>query len=229
MNREIDDHKFCIIMCVNDREAMEEASYYINRLIIPEGYELEFLSVEDAVSMTSGYNEAMNSSNAKYKIYTHQDVFFINRNILSDLLRIFKDKDVGLIGMVGIPKLPENGVMLWNHSRLGALYCNNNYETWRSFFGTINGEFVEVEAIDGFFIASQYDIPWREDIFTGWDFYDVSQSFEFHKAGYKVVVPRQEDPWCFHDDGFLNLDNYYYYRRVLKDSYPEFFEGVERT
>ncbi len=229
MDKKVNDHKFCIIMCVNDREAMEEAAYYIDRLNVPEGYELEFLSVEDAVSMTAGYNEAMNSSDAKYKIYIHQDVFLINRNILNELLEIFNNEKIGLVGMVGVPQIAKNAVMIFDNSRIGALYCNSNYKTWRTFFGEIEGKYIEVEAVDGFFMASQYDIPWREDIFTGWDYYDVSQSFEFLRSGFKVVVPRQEKPWCFHDDGFLNLDKYFYYRRVLKKNYPDFFEGVERT
>ena len=52
-----------------------------------------------------------------------------------------------------------------------------------------NKPYTEVEAVDGLFIATQYDVKWREDIFDGWDFYDISQSEEFHRAGYKVVVP----------------------------------------
>ena len=42
-------------------------------------------------------------------------------------------------------------------------------------------------------MATQYDVPWREDLFDGFDFYDVSQSFEFRKAGYTVGVPVQRD------------------------------------
>ena len=31
----------------------------------------------------------------------------------------------------------------------------------------------EVEGVDGLLMATQYDIPWREDLFDGWDFYDL--------------------------------------------------------
>lgn len=65
-----------------------------------------------------------------------------------------------------------------------------------------------MEAVDGLLIATQYDIPWREDLFTQWDFYDVSQSFEFRRKGYRVVVPDMERPWCIHDDGFMKVVNY---------------------
>lgn len=65
-----------------------------------------------------------------------------------------------------------------------------------------------MEAIDGFIMITQYDIAWREDIFDHWDFYDCSQSMEFIRKGYKVVVPAMQKPWCVHDCGFVNLAGY---------------------
>ena len=76
-----------------------------------------------------------------------------------------------------------------------------------------------VKAVDGMLMVTQYDISWREDVFDKWDFYDVSQSQEFIRAGYKVVVPSMEKPWCIHDDGFMSLDNYYEQRRKLLREY----------
>ena len=68
-------------------------------------------------------------------------------------------------------------------------------------------------------MATQYDLDWREDLFKGWDFYDVSQSAEFIKNGYQVVVPNLKDPWCLHDDGFLNLNNYDESRKIYLSEY----------
>lgn len=39
----------------------------------------------------------MKSSDAKYKIYLHQDVFILNKNFLFDLLYYFSDKSTGMI------------------------------------------------------------------------------------------------------------------------------------
>ena len=71
-------------------------------------------------------------------------------------------------------------------------------------------------------IATQYDIPWREDLFTHFDFYDVSQSFEMRRAGYKVLVPYQETPWVIHDSSFAKLT---YYDEARK-SLPERISGI---
>ena len=73
----MNDHKFCFIICTNNELLLGEAVLYIHSLIVPDGYSVELLTVKDAASMTSGYNEAMEASDAKYKIYMHQDVFII--------------------------------------------------------------------------------------------------------------------------------------------------------
>ena len=120
--------------------------------------------------------------------------------------------------MVGAPKLPENAIM-WDGPRIGKLYANIIYESMESTIGEVNGAWESVEAIDGFLMATQYDLPWREDLFQDWDFYDISQSQEFIRSGYKVVVPNQKEAWCIHDDGFYNLKNYFRNRKIFKQEY----------
>lgn len=214
----MNQNKFCFILCVNHQRYMEECLYYLNHLRIPEGYEMDVLTITDADSMTSGYNAGMQGSDAKYKIYMHQDVFIVNRNFLSDLLQVFADPSIGMIGMVGAPELPEHAVM-WYGKRVGRIYTSNVVQAGMSIMG--ENDLCDVEAVDGLLMATQYDVPWREDVFTGWDFYDVSQSFEFRRQGYRVVVPAMEQPWCIHDDGFLNLSNYYNERKKFLAEYGQ--------
>ena len=81
--------------------------------------------------------------------------------------------------------------------------------------------------MDGLLIATQYDIPWREDLFKKWDFYDVSQSFEFIDAGYKVVIPGQATDWYMHDCGIINLKNYNNERRLFVKEYSKYMSSRE--
>ena len=60
-----DDSKIAIIACVNDKEMYEESLVYIKHLEIPQDMTVELIQVQQAVSMTSGYQEAMESSDAK--------------------------------------------------------------------------------------------------------------------------------------------------------------------
>jgi len=204
----MNEKKFCFIMCTNHAIYEEECLYYIHKLNIPNGYEIEFIAIKGAESMTSGYNQAMVKTDAKYKIYLHQDVFIINSNFLFDIIDIFKDPAIGMIGMVGNLEFQQYAVM-WEGKRVGMLHSNSIFHADSYLFGEVFEEHVEVEVIDGFMMITQYDLPWREDIFKKWDFYDASQSMEFRLKGHKVVVPKTERPWCIHDDGILNMKNYF--------------------
>ena len=75
--------------------------------------------------MGDGFNEAMQLSDAKYKVFLHQDVFIVYKNFIRDLLWIFdQDKEIGMIGMVGSPVMPAEGVM-WADDRIGSLFTSN--------------------------------------------------------------------------------------------------------
>ena len=106
--------------------------------------------------------------------------------------------------------MSDDGCM-WNKERVWALYTEFNYDAEKCNCYSLPGTYqcIPVEAIDGLLMATQYDIPWREDIFKEFDFYDASQSMEFIRKGYKVVVPIMHKPICVHDDGLiLGLLNY---------------------
>ena len=217
----MNDKKICFIMCVNDELYEEECIRYIKRLHVPEEYEVQQLSVLGAKSMADGYNEAMQQTDAKYKVFLHQDVFIVYKNFIRDLLWIFdQDKEIGMIGMVGSPVMPAEGVM-WADDRIGSLFTSNIKQAGPALIGQVKMPYEQVEAIDGLLMATQADLPWREDIFDGWDFYDVSQSMEFRKKGYKVVVPHMEIPWCLHDDGYVNLERYFKWRDVFLKEYGD--------
>lgn len=218
--RMLNENKVCFIMCVNDEFYEKESRRYIQNIIVPEGFEIEMQSVRGAASMAGGYQYAMQQSDAKYKVYLHQDVFLINRNLIYDMLQTFSDETVGMIGLIGSPKLSEDAVM-WNGERIGRIFASNILETGESITGIAERPYQEVEAIDGLCMMTQYDVPWREDLFQGWDFYDISQTMEFRKRGYKVVVPYVEESWCIHDDGCMNLAEYFSWRDIFVKEYKD--------
>ena len=217
---------FAIIICVNNDEELNEAKWYIDRLNIPDGCRVELLEIRDAKSMCDGYNEGMeyaNQLNAKYKIYMHQDIRILNRNLLYELLEIFEDNSIGMIGMVGPKELSSDGVM-WKAPQFGniaecMIVCTLLYQDDNILNDYDGSEAVDVVMVDGCFIATQYDIPWRSDIFDGWHFYDASQGMEFSRSGYRIVIPYMELPWVYHDSGIPSMEKYEYYRNVFCNEY----------
>lgn len=213
----------CFISCVNDKDLYEKCLQHIKKLDIPEGYEIDVIAIYDAKSLTSGYNRAMVKSNAKYKVYLHQDTFIVNENFINDILEIFsKDCKIGMLGMAGAENIPISGEWGRSKKRKGKV-IEGRADGKRILLnlGEIYHEYENVVCIDGLLMATQYDIPWREDLFDGWDFYDVSQCMEFIRAQYQVCIPTQEESWCIHDCGELNMENYDKYRRIFLKEYAK--------
>jgi len=240
----VNERKFAFITCVSDPETYAEAVAFIRALDIPDGFEAELVPVMGAAGMAQGYNAGMRRTDAKYKVYLHQDVLILHRRFLHDLVALFRSRpDVGLVGMIGAKTLPPGGIWWESPHLFGKVYESHTGRMGLLSFGDaeertrteaadaerIGKEDVSVRRIgketasaernravgeaseriqaeevalaDGFLLATQADLPWREDLFPGWHFYDVSQCMEFRKKGFKVAVPRQREPWCLHDCG----------------------------
>lgn len=233
----MDNHSVAFITCVNDDELYQECIKYIDSLNVPDGYKIEKIAIRDAKSATSGYNNAMLKSNSKYKVYLHQDTFIINKNVISDCLKIFDENaNVGMIGVVGAETIPTNAVWWESNHKSGKVYESSTGKMELLDFNNSKNkeEYTEVQAIDGLIMITQYDVKWREDIFDGWHFYDISQSTEFRNSGYKIGIPMQEQPWCVHDSGVANIQNgYEIYRKCFLKTYSnsiQFEEDIrERT
>ncbi|MBA2942398.1 glycosyltransferase [Paenibacillus sp. CGMCC 1.16610] len=212
----MDDKKISFIYCTNNPVLYEESVRYVNSLSIPDGFEIEIISINDAVSITSGYNIAMKQSNAKYKVYMHQDVFIINKNFMHEIIEVFtKQPNLGMLGVIGAAKIPHH-LVWWNASKkYGKVFENSTGQMRMLSYSEVESNIEKVEAIDGLIMITQVDIPWREDIFTGWHFYDISQCMEFTQAGYEIAIPHQKEPWIIHDCGELFLDSEYEKYKII--------------
>ncbi|WP_196604833.1 glycosyltransferase [Pectinatus haikarae] len=221
--------KICFITCVNNDMVYDTCVKCIHDLRIPVGYSVEILAIKDAVSMAQGYNQALKKTNAKYKIYLHQDVRIINKKIIFDILHLFRmNKKIGMIGTAGVYKIPSKGVWWEAKAGVGLIIHNpNGGSLFEQRFeeARIQAPYAELNAIDGNIMMTQYDLPWRQDLFSGWHFYDTSQCLEFIKKGYKVVVPDLDIPWNIHDCGLTKLANdYESARKIFLREYANFLD-----
>lgn len=219
----MNENKIAFITCVNDEDSYVKSLFFIKELKVPEYMEIEIIAIRNAKSITSAYNEAMQKSDSKYKVYLHQDVYIQNINFINDILSIFKkDISVGLIGMVGAKTLPVSGIWWDDYLKVGKVFDSHLGSMGLFSLNEVKDFYTEVKGIDGLIMITQYDLPWRDDIFDGWHFYDLSQSIEFTRKGLKIVVPNQETPWCIHDCGYINIKNgYEEYRNKFLDNYSK--------
>lgn len=219
----MNEKKICFVTAVNDEKEYKECIFYINNLKVPLGYEIELLPIRKSSSIFNAYNNSILKSDAKYKVYLHQDLFILNKNFIEDILNIFNiDKSIGLIGVCGSKTLPASGIWWESSETYGKVYENSSGKLNLLSFKDVSDNYECVLAIDGLIMITQYDLKWREDILDGWHFYDISQSLEFKKLGFKTVVPKQLKPWCIHDCGKVDIFNYEKYRQIFLANYSVF-------
>ena len=225
----MNNKKICFITCVNDVGIYNECLEYINALTVPVGFEIETLQVNEAKSITSGYNKAMKESDAKYKVYLHQDVFIINKNFIQNILEIYNsDNEIGMIGVVGAKTIPISARLSDSTHKFGKIYESRTGKMELLKFEDVQQKYIDVKVVDGSIMVTQYDVAWREDIFKGWHFYDISQCTEFLLRGHKVVIPNQDEPWCMHDCEIIEMTGDYDKNRAffLDEYYDKVFPLV---
>lgn len=196
-----DDKKISIIYCTNDELYANECNRYIKHLNVPQGFTLEILEIWNAPGMAAGYNYAMQHTDAQYKIYIHQDTFIIKRDALLDVVDRFQRTDYKMLGIAGTKCLPEDGY--WHHSKKEdmrmQLYQDIVLDILQSKSIVCEGSEEQAEALDGIFLATCEDIPWREDLFDHWHFYDISQCFEFRRNHFMAAVMNDDAYLVMHE------------------------------
>ena len=181
----MNERKFEIIIHVADAATCNRLINSLQKVIVPENFTAEIQLVEGAEKYFA-YDTAMRASDAKYKIYLDERALIANENFLLELLQIFNaDKKIGAVGTSGAIELSTHGVSL-----------NSAKRAPRNFY-----DYAEIA--DGFFFATQYDLPWRHDLFKDNFFGGQAQCVEFKRAGYKIFIGGD---WISLDDKNFALD-----------------------
>ena len=222
--QEKDENAIAVIFCSNDRQMEEECLTYLRYLEIPPGMSLKVYSIWNAKGMCYGYNRAMHLINARYKVYIHHDSFLIKKDIMSQIVQLLRDDtDTKLLGIAGSTQMSDR--YYWGAYDSGALrlnlYQDRGMETVLSRTLSYDKKTDNAKAIDGVMIATSVDVPWREDLFDEWHFYDISQCYEFRKRGYKTELINDDSPWMLHETTLKRdpKERYEYYGEIFKKEY----------
>jgi len=204
----LDETKICLITAVNRPEEYNRSLRSWKKVRVPKGMTLESRVVQDAASLTEAYQAAMESSDAKYKVYVHQDVEIVDSSFFKTMVREFRlQPNLGIAGVVGSKRIPPSG-RWWEGHLMGAICDDTSGEMLSYLYHRSTKHCLPVEALDGVLLATQYDLPWRTDLFDGWHYYDLSQCMEFHRGGYFAGVLPQREAACVHHCGHPSLEGF---------------------
>ena len=188
-----DAKKIAVIVARQGEELPQDLLMSIRLLEQPAGFTMELVEVEGKAGMAAAYGQAMEASAAKYKVYLDERVRILDSHLLVRLVRLFeKHVDLGILGISGTKVLPPDGIAFHSTRRIGALRLAEGARTVA--WGRVLGEMENVLAVDGFLMATQADLPWREDLFHGAAFFDAAQCLEFRRHGLRAAVVGQEEP-----------------------------------
>ncbi len=165
---------------------------YLNAIDVPSGFTVELIEVSVDGNVAAAYQRAMHESDAKYKVYLSAGSILLRLNFFAEMLRVFEESAIGIMGIVGTAQLSTSGELGASPILKGRLLYTDD----TSFHGAaVEGATEEVMAVSADLIATQYDIPWRRDLFHSNCFFAEAQCIEFRRKGYRAVVPQQDAPW----------------------------------
>ncbi len=217
----MNDKKIAAIIHKVDGRIFAELTKSLKSLTLPEGFTLDIIPAKGTRKFFA-YNEAMEKSDAKYKLYLDENLLMLDKNILVEIIKIFQeDEKIGVIGVSGALEISTHGVALNSPKHCGKVFFGRD-KAMNDWGGSESG-YTEVEAVDDFFLATQYDITWRHDLFKKNFFCCTAQCLEFRRKGYKSVVVTQDKPWVWNRTEKIPIDETeraIFLYEYSKDIYP---------
>lgn len=216
----MDLQKIAVIIYNNNGIGYDKEIEYLSQLNVPAGMKVDIITLDDSVNRFVMYNQSMMQSDAKYKIYMDDRSIILNPDFFAEVIELFKEEKVGAIGVWGTSQLSTTGDFAITNSLTGKIVFDNG------------DNFDGKEIIDKYFTAqilgqgifvTQYDVRWRNDIFSSNIYWTESQSLEFRRLGFKCIVPRQIEPWLLLHDGYQKTDEQsknIFLDEYSKDIYP---------
>lgn len=221
MAKQLDENKIAVIVYVQDEADYKICTESLRELSCPEGYGIAIFPVAKAESRGKAYQTGMEASDAKYKVYIDSSAWIVYENLLAEMIDIFsRHPEIGILGLSGTEIIPPNAPFWVSPARLGKWSDKNGTEHE---FGVFDEPFREVQALDLYFLMTQYDMPWRTDLFNDDLFLCASQSIEFKRQGYKACVVKQEGTWLAYGRSDVNASmsaNEHFLDEYSKDLFP---------
>lgn len=163
---------------------LSDIDIYLEKMRQNSSMDIETIHVINNDDIIAAYAEGEMEARGNYKIFCTSNVLFINFDMISIILDIFSEEDIGIITTTGTRSGKKYGQRLLSHILYGTIK-----QEW------INPEkYVEVDSTtDGVIITSK-DLNW-EDCLSLDDFCKKAIY-----QGYRIVVPHQEKTWILLDE-----------------------------
>ena len=184
------DQEKILFVLREPEDHLAEAVAYLRALALPTGMTAEIVNGGETNVAHYG-NKAETASEAKYKVYLAPGSVILQKDLLVRTIETFrKCPDIGILGVLGTEQLPTSGFFQNAAHKIGRALAADG----KSILGEpVEGEAQVVQSLSGGLLITQYDIPWREDLFLGDVFLAASLCAEMRRAGHQAAVLRTEE------------------------------------
>lgn len=180
-----------IIICSADPQLFAQvcANYRAVFAAVPH----EIIGIHDARSLCEGYNRGIARASGDLLVFSHDDIEIVTPDFAARLLGHLTRHD--LVGVAGTTRLIGGSWAYagWPHlhGQVGSRISNPG-SLMVTVYGPQSSAAVEVQAIDGVFLAVRREVLERidfdEQTFDGWHLYDLDFTFSAHLAGFRAAV-----------------------------------------
>ena len=196
----------------------------------PDGYEVEVFTIDAQKPYAAQVNEVLADTDTKVKIYINDDIFLGHAQAIEELLKIFQDESIGMVGFLGSASLPVSGSLMDSPYKYGAVYVPTEEDFSEMRFGTAVQAAADVRYdvryILPSFFATQWDIPWDESYEK--QYYAVlAYCRAFEEEGDRIVVPLPENIWCAYQVRNISFDASEADQKKFFTRYHTYLDGTE--
>ena len=191
----------------------------------PHGYEAELFTIDAAKPYAAQVNEIVAGVDAELRLYVNDELCFVCAQAIEELLVLFQDEGVGMVGVLGSRSLPVSGDLMDSPYKCGAVYVPLEKDLSELRFGEASEE-ADVRFLLPSLFATRRDIPWDEAYDK--QYYAVlAHCLAMEDCGLRIVVPGQQEIWCAYQEKNIVFDTDEADRKVFFSRHHPYLAGTE--
>jgi hypothetical protein len=177
-----------VIICSIDDKKFTAANEMYRRLLAAVPHEI--IRINDARSMTEGYNRGIDRSSGDVLLFSHDDIEFLSADFTQRLMQHLASFD--LVGLAGTNLVCGPA---WVSAGPPYLFGQVTHPDPRgftvTFFGAPKRVITDIQALDGLFIATHRRVVENvrfDESLPGFHYYDIDFTYSAFLAGFKLAV-----------------------------------------
>jgi len=215
-------HMLSIITCTANPARASIAKEHWTSLLGAEPFEL--LLIDNARSLTEGYNRGFAQSRGDVLVFAHDDIEILTADFVPRLRKHLKTYDV--VGVAGTTRLSNAAWFSvgppYAFGQIAHVRPQGRYQV--TIYGSPYPPAVGgMQALDGLFLACKREVaqavPFDERTFDGFHAYDMDFTFAAYLAGFRLAVCN--DLPMLHDSRGTFDERWRYYNRLFMAKYQE--------